>query len=59
MDARLKELGLILQVMKSKIRIFGKFILEAICEEQVKTKGKALGSCCSIQVKENCDFSTG
>ena len=38
MDAKLKELGLALQVMKTKIRIFVKFILEAVCEEQVKTK---------------------
>lgn len=51
MDAGLREVGIVLQVMKSKIRIFAKFILEAIYEEQIKTKGKELGSCCNIQVR--------
>lgn len=41
MDAMLKELGIVLQVMKSKIRIFAKFIiLEAVYEEQVRPKVK-------------------
>lgn len=59
MDAGLKELGLVQQVMKSKIRIFVKFIQEAVCEEQVKTKGKELGNSCNIQVREDCDLSMG
>lgn len=33
-----EELDLVLEVMKSKIRIFGKLILEAICEEWVRIR---------------------
>lgn len=28
-----EELGLVLEVMKRKVRIFGTFILEVVCEE--------------------------
>lgn len=54
-----KELDLVLEVMKSKISIFGKLILEAVCEEWIKTKGKELGSCCNIQMRDNYDLRIG
>lgn len=54
-----KELDLVLEVIKSNIRIFGKLILEAVCEEWIKTKGKELGSCCNIQMRDYCDLKIG
>lgn len=54
-----KELDLVLEVMKSKTRIFGKLILEAVCEEWIKTKGKELGSCCNIQMRDYYDLRIG